>query len=272
MSTRLWKPGLVVALTVLAGWSACDFDKALNEHCARFPEKCGGDAGQLTDAGTDAGRDAGIDAGSDAGCSLKMMGDTCTADSECCTNNCLNHACAVIGQCAGNGGLCKDSTDCCKGFGCKAGACEAADPGYFPSGFMCHFHAMCGGGFCTDGGLCTDATLPPRSCRGVGMYCSQSTFCCGEFTCFDEYPARCTVAADEPCVLGESCYSGNCENGKCSATKRPDGTACTEHLSCLSGNCQDGGCAACLPINAPCVDHLTCCSQNCDTSLGKCAP
>jgi hypothetical protein len=61
-------------------------------------------------------------------CKAKAVGEICTSNKQCCTNQ-TNHICAVLqGQnqlrcCGGLGAKCPTVGGCCAGFNCLSGRC-----------------------------------------------------------------------------------------------------------------------------------------------------
>jgi hypothetical protein len=61
-------------------------------------------------------------------CKAKAVGEICTSNKECCTNQ-TNHICAIrpsqngLRCCGGLGAKCPAVGDCCAGFNCLSGRC-----------------------------------------------------------------------------------------------------------------------------------------------------
>ena len=92
----------------------------------------------------------------DAGVSCVGVEAACTFSAECCSNICVNGACAPPTVCQGQGASCTNSADCCSGTACT-----------IPPG-------------------ATFGTCEPSMCAGLGQTCALgSTSCCGGVSCID---------------------------------------------------------------------------------------
>ena len=65
-------------------------------------------------------------------CKAKALGDSCTSNKQCCTNQ-TNRICSFRNQsggglkcCGALGASCSGTTDCCFSFDCLSGSCVAA--------------------------------------------------------------------------------------------------------------------------------------------------
>jgi len=62
-------------------------------------------------------------------CKAKKLGETCTSNKQCCTNE-TDHICSFknggglsLRCCGALGASCRGDTDCCNSFGCGGGTC-----------------------------------------------------------------------------------------------------------------------------------------------------
>jgi hypothetical protein len=65
-------------------------------------------------------------------CKAKGLGESCTSNKECCTNE-TNRLCAIASNelgddltcCGGVGASCSSTNDCCGDFTCDSGTCQS---------------------------------------------------------------------------------------------------------------------------------------------------
>ncbi len=132
--------------------------------CGGFNEPCC--PGSFTPCGT------GLTCNASQVCTCNTTGQSCSASSSCCSNDCVSGQCycSTVGErCYGNG-------DCCSKK-CTGGSCAC-----LPLGVPCTGVAVCCGiGNTCSGGVCTIAKAPP-TCNGKRQpttKCSATWRCCG---------------------------------------------------------------------------------------------
>ncbi|MDP7040307.1 MAG: MopE-related protein, partial [Myxococcota bacterium] len=193
-------------------------------------------------------------------------GETCTAGTDCTSNNCVDGVCcnqdsSTCGPCrsclathqepGGSDGTCDDIADgedpnleCTDDLTCNgSGACHKDD------GVGCIDPTDCESNFCVDGVCCdTACTDTCKSCKGD--YTGGSDGTCSSVTDGNQddqgTETSCTTS-------GNACYGGSC--------LLEDGENCTSvgAAGCISGNCVDGRCC-----DTACIGGCNVCS----TSLG----
>lgn len=199
------------------------------------------------------------------------VGASCSVDPECATGWCRDGVCCSTD--------CRGTCEACSA--AKKGGGADGDCGPIPDGLdpddeceqqpvsTCQQDGTCdGGGHCRLYAAGTPCTDP--SCK-AGQYAGQGK-CDGEGTCKVPASQPCApgiCTADETscsllCSVPEDCADGAfCNAGVC-ASKRTQGTPCTDSQECLSGFCVDSVCC-----DAPCIGQC----QACDNpgSVGTCA-
>lgn len=197
------------------------------------------------------------------GPSCTAAGETCAADTDCCTGFCEPNAqvCArVPGQCGAEGAACASGPDCCSfscvDFTCSGSQCKS-------DGADCSSDGECCGGSC-DSGTCTPLST---TCKTSGNSCTANSECCSHYclnNVCDPDPSFCRQSGDT-CTSDLECCGGSCAiaagatlglcqlvpaSGAGSCTTA--GEACTPELD-ANGNYQCGSscCSrACYPFGS----------------------
>lgn len=202
-------------LLSLSAWSlvACrDFDEAL----ARYQN--------------DGGLAACVKSYSGGECAGKVCNeDACRVDADCCSGQCLNHACVATGYVTTLDLQCGDLTDCQAGDVCSPASSD---------------------------GLLACVPKPERTCAARGTLCGNRTDCCGgcpscNLECSSGVCKRtCSSASGSACETSEDCCAGlGCDgSGKCVPVDGglPDGFHCRAPDECASAWCNQslGRCVA----------------------------
>jgi hypothetical protein len=108
--------------------------------------------------------------------------------------------------------------------------------------------------------------------------CEQDPFCCQQAwdgLCVQEVTSICGESCGQcqpngaPCVTGQQCCSGSCQNGLCTDSCSPDGSPCMSDAQCCTGECNAGVCGAplCPSDGSECGD---CVAQSCCNQLLSC--
>ncbi len=186
-------------------------------------------------------------------CGLRRLGQICTADNQCASNNCVDGVCCSAATC----GACQS----CNLAG-SAGSCQPVPAGSAEPHQLCAANPPCGfTGTCNGAGACQNAaagtacgasacsgsTSTSSACNGAGTCTQTGVACPGHFNCG---ASGCLTAcgSDTDCVTGYTCQSGSCSNLKplgsaCTASSECFSGACTDHVCCQSASC--GACKAC---------------------------
>jgi hypothetical protein len=146
-------------------------------------------------------------------------GDDCSQDSDCCTSNCFNFACAEkVKQCSAGGTTvpCRPAAKGCAGSQCCHGALSCNDGCCSTDANQCNAEGNC----CVPN--CSGKSCGPDGC-GVGGTCGS---CPAGSTC-DDATGACSCVPD--------CTNVECGSDGCGGTC---GT-------CSDGICQDGACQPC---------------------------
>jgi hypothetical protein len=201
-----------------------------------------GDLAAVTD-------DLGTD---DSGVGCLAGGDTCAADTECCSS------------------MCDPSTHLC-----GAAACKAAGDSCAVAGDCCNLN--CVGGTCSAQQCVSDG----QPCTAGGSTCCSGPSACQGGTCM-QLGNGCHTAGNA-CTVDMDCCSGKCDGGTktCAAPSTISfcgqiNDVCYKDADCCTSVCQIGGTGAgtCQPLpGAAClVDGLVCtgCNATNSTSVSKC--
>jgi len=154
-----------------------------------------------------------------------------------------------------------------------------------PNGSACTTYTECDSNFCVDGYCCNTACLggvcdacsvalgavangvcTPRN----GVACSDGNACtgadiCQNGACLGQTMVDCGPAPDQ-CHNVPTC---NPPTGVCSATNKPNGTACNDNNPCTTGDsCQSGACMS-TPVVCPAPDQCHT-AVTCDMLTGLC--
>jgi hypothetical protein len=190
-----------------------------------------------------------------------VTGACCSSDYDCCTNHCVNGACAVCakdadcptgwlcfqGACRGTPGAACANTSDCFGDRCSAGACACLFPlsgSWAPWDNWCRTDADCCFGVCTSsgcqyvplGGACrVDNDCDLALCQGGICKClpagspEQGEACCSRRSSL----GVCFASPGDPCsTLATDCYGGTC-TGTCACVG--PGGGCTTDTDCCAG-------------------------------------
>ncbi len=217
-----------------------------------------GGAGGTPDAGGGAGGTAGAGGaggiagtggagGLDAAPPCRGPGESCLADSACCSGSCdlTTMMCrSSIVRCAPDGAGCVVATDCCS-LSCTGGRCATACTA---DGQACMSSGACCGGNC-QGGTCQPLNT---ACKTAGNPCATGAECCSRLCT----GGRCALGASYCIQPGDLCYrSTDCCTGLCSiATGATAGVCKTLEVGGAGGCTQDG---------VVCGDCGSCCSRLC---------
>jgi hypothetical protein len=174
-----------------------------------------------------------------------MTGGACALGTDCCSNACVNNACAAM--CVSDGGACTVDGACCSGKCGTAGTCVPLNTSCLTDGNACGVGTGgCCSGFCKNG-LCA----PGSWCTQNGDVCAHDFDCCGGI---------CTIAAGNS--LGTcsqpSVGSTNCQAGV-------DGTLCSGCNGCCSRLCEvyaPTGQRVCQPAEGCRIDGDLCFTSN----------
>lgn len=165
-------------------------------------------------------------------------GKGCTASDQCCSQlGCLGGATGSPATCTFQ---CKDSwagldactadSECCSGYHCRAGYCQAGTCGALRS-------------YCLSDADCCAGTTPR-------LHCDAWNECaCGEFG------DACADAAD--CCTGLECRSGQCHPPAASIADRD---RCLDASDCIDGSCRFGTC--CSGQGGACGATSLCCGSS----------
>jgi hypothetical protein len=218
--------------------------------------------GSFVDAITEGGR-------ADAA-TCKLVGQDCTASTDCCTANCdaTSKKCAApVTQCKAPGATCATGNECCT-FSCTGGTC--ANKQCVSDNGACGADADCCGGRCAPdgmgGGTCTPLNT---TCKTSGNACGPTDRCCSG-TCNGGVCASTSfcVQNGDVCSSNFECCGGSCNKvggaalGTCGVVTAPGGTQCLPAGTLCGGGATatyDGG-----PL-PPCGGSSTekCCSRSC---------
>ena len=227
-------------------------------------------------------------------------GESCTADSQCCSGACgINNCCATA---------CNTSDPVCGAVACDSvkGACE------YPLKTM-----TCGGqcangvetlaSTCNGSGLCQGATVPcaPYVCSASACKtsCTQKSDCMSGYHCDGTGACVTQTAPGGTCAANDECSSGVCDvkgSGRCctkacdtsdatcgatscdptgacvypSATKACGAASCTNGVETLTSAC-DGSGRCNTQSTTPCASYAcgptackTSCTQDSDCAVG----
>jgi MYXO-CTERM domain-containing protein len=208
----------------------------------------------------------------------KPNGGTCTTDTECASNACVDGTCCES-ACTGNCRSCKNATgtctlaadgtdprEQCKGTGVCTGTCNGQGAcRWGPQGTTCSQAGCQSDGYIRDVGKCDGAgnCVAPqtRDCMGFACYtdpvdqmakCKNSCFndpdCAQKRYCLDPNDGGAGGAGGAGATGG-----GDSGTGSQCPPAFPLGHACTRNTQCLSNTCSDG----------------VCCNLNCD-KCGSC--
>ncbi len=167
----------------------------------------GEDPGTLLVQFEDDGTGSSSSSSSGATTTTGTEGDSCTENTECESNYCLNSICQAAPENRLNGNECTTNGQCLSGL-CTEGICEGN-----PNGSACTAHGECNSNFCSNG-LCQERIVK-----------------------------RANNAA---CENNVECQSGLCQENICTAKEKklPNGNVCTENTQCNSNSCKNGFCTA----------------------------
>jgi hypothetical protein len=192
------------------------------------------------------------------GSQCSTTGSVCEQNSDCCTNNCFNFACAnKVTQCS-DGGVttpCRPPANgcagaqCCHGsVSCNEGCCPGSANQCNPAGNCCV--PNCAGRQCGDDGCGNGETC--GNCN-PGQTCNETTGQCTGPTCNPEScPDGCCQGA--ACVLPEQQTNQTCGG---------NGAACAAcGVGGVGGVCRSGACHACSS-DAECGAGLGCLNGGC---------
>jgi hypothetical protein len=199
-------------------------------------------------------------------CTLKLVGESCTGNTECCTSSCDPQAkvCSrIVGACRTPGDACSVPQDCCT-FVCNGGTCGATQ--CTSDTQACSSAAQCCSGNCGATGTCTPLN---GTCRTTGNSCTGNAECCSKL-CNNGACASggsfCTQTGDA-CASDAECCGGLCNKvqgatvGVCRTPGAPGTTGCTVAGDVCGGIAGDGGVA----LNDAGVPSCggSCCSRAC---------
>lgn len=181
---------------------------------------------------------------------LKPIGATCTADSQCESNICASGTCST---------RCVVATDCPLGYTCNfnTGRCEWNEK---PNGAICTQDYECISRVCDEVlNVCTQFCTPVEGAGKidcpVGFQCDATRAICVSTKTADY--GSCTFDSD--CLSGicNVGYCGNCKtvgcqvsgytcdaaSGRCTLALLPIGSSCVFNSQCQSGFCTSGRCS-----------------------------
>jgi len=180
--------------------------------------------------------DSGLLCNTDGLCK-RQVGSSCTADSDCITNQCNDGVC---GHGSGLGEQCQTTADCDLELQCSNGICQEDGVETGEQGSYCNSTCQCNGNLTCIDNRCAVTT------QGLGDPCGNGLLCSPELICSSTSTRR--------------CYDGICvypENNSCSCR-----IACPLDSKCVCGKCL--GLA-----NAPCSLSSQCACSTCNTSQGS---
>jgi hypothetical protein len=199
----------------------------------------------------------------------RPVNQPCTRASDCCALGCNGGVCAGA-ECLREGSDCSANAECCSnecaledgGGGGGRGKC-VIDPVATcrASGDDCHSGGSgtcCGSSVCDGNGRCDPGAGP---CRPLGSICASPNDCCPGATCTDDGTGRTLCTSPAPLADGASCVASfECATGSCTANPPVCGPApascavvgasCTTSSQCCSGSCPMGSCEP-SPCSAP---------------------
>jgi len=224
------------------------------------------------------------------GSTCDSFNQPCTFHTDCCSNNCVNHKCALpAGMCEIVGAPCADDAECCQQYcvtsvdgvrrcshptqckdigascalgtdccslACSGGSCAPPPPLCKQEGVDCAGDAEC----CT--GVCSGTCQGLSSCGTLGELCNGDTACCSGL-CLGS-PGRCAFnsvcrANEDVCSTSAECCNGVCDKSLANAR---------------TGTCRKEN--ACNASNEPCGGTRSCCGTLCVQSgfngTGLCMP
>jgi hypothetical protein len=181
----------------------------------------------------------------DGKCGKPNKGDACEAGDTCGDLFvCVNGKCGDGGQ---EGDACSLEAPCTGFLVCTADKCaQPVQCGQGAEGDPCVYFTLCGQGlYCdTASSLCTKPVAEAEECDWLfGIPCADGLTCTSSETEGD--PDTCQADPSLPgaaCTGGESCASGRCVGGVCSAGDT--GESCFEDRDCASGACDFDACTA----------------------------
>jgi hypothetical protein len=197
-------------------------------------------------------------------CGAKMLGQPCSASSECASSFCADGVCCAT-ACAGSCRSCALST--------SLGTCSPVSLGAVDPHDVCidHRASSCAtDGTCDGTGGCrtypAGTECAPETCA-AGIYTPASTcdtngncrapdeISCAPYICNG---ARCYAAcgSDASCSNGNACLQGSCG-------PKPNGAFCSAGSECQSGQCAQGVCCT-----TTCADSCFSCAVA--GSMGRC--
>ncbi len=262
-------PGSACTVATECCTLVCSGGQCGSNLCTSDAQACTSDAECCS--GTCGGTDAGSSTCTPLNSSCKTAGNSCGANTDCCSKLCKNGNCAIQSSfCSQTGDLCGADAECCTGIcnkasGSTVGTCKQPDA---PGTTGCLIAGeVCGAGANGDGGTAvTDAGVPvcggeccsrscapygptgvlvcqpPSGCHPTGEVCVTDSDCCGApGVPGGNGSVKCSKSAGEP--------TGRCDNGQAC---RPAGavcklatTSCNAENNCCAGNVnQDPRCAS----------------------------
>ncbi|MFZ5470201.1 MAG: hypothetical protein ACOZIN_12270 [Myxococcota bacterium] len=263
--------------------------------------QCGEPPPVTDDAGGGAEEDGGGGGGFDGGaCTRFPNGASCTANSDCCSDQCdaVTRVCTTgAGTCFGLGATCNANIECCGGKTCApdaTGTKHCTDTSFCAAnGAACTAPSQCCSLSC---GGCTPAADGGQdcTCQGSGSLCQPEGTGCGSNVecCSSQCNTTCLSSGAGCKTLGERCatpgYDANCCSKYCvdfggdaganlrcaqSSTCRARGEICTLATDCCAGVCDNGRCPSQaqlgqkLFVGEPCVQDSDCASYACASTV-----
>ncbi len=208
-------------------------------------------------------------------------GSACTQTDACQAGACVGASpvvcaaqdqCHVAGTCdpatglctnpvKADGTACTDANACTQTDTCVAGACVGASPVACAAQDQCHVAGTCNPAT----GVCTSPAKPDGTTCNDGNACTQADACVGG-GCAGTNPVTCS--AESACRLAGVCDPAT---GQCSASAKPDSTACDDGDLCTRHDaCQAGACLGSDPVVCSAGDQ---CREGgvCDPATGVCS-
>lgn len=179
-------------------------------------------------------------------CDCRQPGESCTANSQCCSKLCVRGTCV----CRGGGQDCAIDANCCSKL-CRRRTGTCACKGLRQT---CSTNAACCSGTCRETAAPNKASClsGDRCCLRLGKECKGDCDCCGIYPCRDvpKYggPTCCIRPGQGLASLGckpgkPCCWPAGCRGtllgGQCCI---PNGQPCSSSEECCFGPCTNGLC------------------------------